>query len=127
MAALMSIESGNTDKILLYIGDCKRHGLSVLPPDVNHSISGFNVPPDQRKQIRFGLAAVKGVGEGAVEAILEAREAAGGAFISFMDCLERLDYRRVNKKVLENLIKAGAFDWTGHARAAPCSRASPPR
>ncbi len=118
MAALMSIESGNTDKILLYIGDCKRHGLSVLPPDVNHSISGFNVPPDQRKQIRFGLAAVKGVGEGAVEAILEAREAAGGAFTSFMDCLERLDYRRVNKKVLENLIKCGAFDWTEHPRRA---------
>ena len=118
MAALMSIESGNTDKILLYIGDCKRHGVTVLPPDTNHSQSGFDVPADNRRQIRFGLAAVKGVGEGAVEAILEARAAAGGAFKSYMDCLERLDYKKVNKKVLENLIKCGAFDWTGHPRRA---------
>ncbi len=116
MAALMSIESGNTDKILLYISDCKRHGVTVLPPDVNASQSGFDVPATDRRQIRFGLAAVKGVGEGAVEAILEARAAAGGAFSSFMDCLERLDWKRVNKKVLENLIKCGAFDWTGHPR-----------
>jgi len=118
MAALMSIESGNTDKILSYISDCKRHGVTVLPPDVNHSASGFDVPASDRRTIRFGLAAVKGVGEGAVEAILEARAAAGGAFSGFMDCLERLDYRRVNKKVLENLIKCGAFDWTGTPRRA---------
>jgi DNA polymerase-3 subunit alpha len=116
MAALMSIDRNNTDKILLYIGDCKRAGLLVLPPDVNHSQSSFDVPPDNRQQIRFGLAAVKGVGKVAVDAIIEAREDAGGQFKSFADCIERLDYGRVNKKVLESLIKCGAFDWTGQSR-----------
>ena len=116
MAALMSIDRNNTDKILLYIGDCKRAGLQVLPPDVNHSQSSFDVPPDNRQQIRFGLAAVKGVGKIAVDAIIEARGEAGGRFKSFADCIERLDFGRVNKKVLESLIKCGAFDWTGHAR-----------
>ena len=118
MAALMTIEANNTDKVLAYIGDCKRARLEVLPPDVNHSVAGFDVPADARRQIRFGLGAVKGVGQSAVEAILEAREAAGGAFESFMDCLERLDYRRVNKKVIESLVKCGAFDWTGLPRRA---------
>ena len=116
MAALMSIDRNNTDKILLYIGDCKRAGLLVLPPDVNHSQSSFDVPPDNRQQIRFGLAAIKGVGKIAVDAIIEAREDAGGSFKSFADCIERLDFGRVNKKVLESLIKCGAFDWTLQAR-----------
>jgi DNA polymerase-3 subunit alpha len=116
MAALMTIDRNNTDKVLLYIGDCKRAGLSVLPPDVNHSQVGFDVPADDRKQIRFGLAAIKGVGTGAVEAIIEAREAAGGSFQDFGDCIERLDFGRINKKVLENLIKCGAFDWTERTR-----------
>ncbi len=112
MAALMSVESNNTDKILLYIGDCKRAGIEVLPPDVNQSLASFDVPADNRGQIRFGLAAVKGVGEGAVATIVEARKAAGGQFESFMDFMERTDFSRVNKKVLESLIKCGAFDWT---------------
>ena len=116
MAALMSIDRNNTDKVLLYIGDCKRAGLDVLPPDVNHSAINFDVPADNRNQIRFGLAAVKGVGTGAVEAIVEAREEAGGQFKDYVDCIERLDFGRVNKKVLESLIKCGAFDWTGRAR-----------
>jgi DNA polymerase-3 subunit alpha len=116
MAALMSIDRNNTDKILLYIGDCKRAGLQVLPPDVNVSHANFDVPADDRNQIRFGLAAVKGVGTGAVEAITEAREEAGGRFQDFPDCIERLDFGRVNKKVLESLIKCGAFDWTGQPR-----------
>jgi len=116
MAALMSVEANNTDKILLYIGDCKRAGIEVLPPDVNASLSSFDVPADNRGQIRFGMAAVKGVGEGAVEAIVEARQAAGGRFESFMDFMERLDFSRVNKKVLESLIKCGAFDWSGTPR-----------
>ena len=118
MAALMSIEANNTDKVLVYMGDCRRAGLEVLPPDVNHSVRGFDVPADDRGVIRFGLGAVKNLGTGAVEAILEAREAAGGTFSDLMDCLERLDYHRINKRVLEHLIKCGAFDWTGHARAA---------
>ena len=117
MAALMSIESNNTDKVLLYIGDCRRAGLEVLPPDINESSAAFDVPREHRNRIRFGLTAVKNVGAGAVESILQAREAQGGAFSSFMNCLESLDYSRVNKRVLENLVKCGAFDWTGSARA----------
>ncbi len=118
MAALMTIEANNTEKVLAYIGDCKRFGLQVLPPDVNESVRGFDVSPNDRESIRFGMSAVKGVGDGAIEAIVEARESAGGRFSSFADCLERLDYKRVNKKVLENLIKCGAFDWTGNPRKA---------
>ncbi|MCB9759160.1 MAG: DNA polymerase III subunit alpha [Alphaproteobacteria bacterium] len=118
MAALMTIESANTDKILIYIGDCKRSGIRIDPPDVNHSFKEFDVPRADRQSIRYGLGAIKNVGSSAVDALIEARGAAGGRFRSFMDCLERLDYKRVNKKVLEHLIKAGAFDWTGHKRAA---------
>jgi DNA polymerase-3 subunit alpha len=118
MAALMSIEANNTDKVLAYISDCKRAGMQVLPPDVNESFAAFDVPADERRTIRFGLGAVKGVGGNAIKAIIEAREEAGGAFESFVDCLERLDYKRVNKKVLENLVKCGAFDWTGNPRRA---------
>ena len=118
MAALMTIEANNTDKVLAYIGDCKRNGLNILPPDVNESVRGFDVSADDRGSIRFGMSAVKGVGDGAIEAIVEARLDAGGRFEGFADCLERLDYRRVNKKVLENLIKCGAFDWTEHPRKA---------
>jgi DNA polymerase-3 subunit alpha len=116
MAALMSIEANNTDKILLYINDCKRAGLEVLPPDVNESLASFDVPQSDRNRIRFGLTAVKGVGQGAVEAIVQARVEAGGRFKDYMDCIERLDMSRVNRKVLESLIKCGAFDWTDHAR-----------
>ena len=116
MAALMSIEANNTDKVLVYISDCKRAGIEVLPPDCNESQADFNVPKGTRRRIRFGLQAVKGVGQGAVEAILEARAAAGGHFKDLPDFLERLDYRRVNKKVVESLTKCGAFDWTGLAR-----------
>ena len=116
MAALMTIEAGNTDKVLAYIGDCKRAGITVLPPDVNHSVRGFDAPADRRDAIRFGLAAVKGVGDHAIEAIVEARQRLGGRFPGFLECLEELDFKRVNKKVLESLIACGAFDWTGHAR-----------
>ncbi|MBK9647852.1 MAG: DNA polymerase III subunit alpha [Deltaproteobacteria bacterium] len=118
MAALMSIESANTDKILIYLTDCKRAGITILPPDVNESLRPFDVPKMARNTIRYGLGAIKGIGDAAVDAILDARVEAGGRFRDLMDCLDRLDLKRVNKKVLENLIKAGAFDWTGHARAA---------
>ncbi len=116
MAALMTIEANNTDKVLAYIGDCRRAGLDVLPPDVNHSQRSFDVAADARKQIRFGLGAIKGLGDGAIAAIIAARQASDGAFESYLQCLESLDYRKVNKKVLENLIKCGAFDWTGNNR-----------
>ena len=118
MAALMTIETNNTDKLVAYIGDCRRAGLTVCPPNVNNGQVGFDVPADKRTEIRYGLGAVKGVGEGAARAFLEARESANGQFSSWMDCLERIDYRRVNKKVLENLVKCGAFDWTGKTRRA---------
>jgi DNA polymerase-3 subunit alpha len=118
MAALMSIEANNTDKVLVYIGDCRRAGLEVKPPDMNESFKGFDVRKEDRGAIRFGLGAVKNVGGGAVDAIVEARDSAGGRFKDLMDCLERLDYGRINKRVLENLIKCGAFDWTAYPRAA---------
>ncbi len=115
MAALMTIESGNTDKILLYISDCKRAGLEILPPDANESHYGFDVRAEARTSIRYGLGALKGVGRGAVEGLERARES--GPFADFIDFLERMDLQQINKKVLESLVKAGAFDWTGHHRA----------
>jgi DNA polymerase-3 subunit alpha len=118
MAALMSIEANNTDKVLTYLNDCRRSGIEILPPDVTASLKGFDVPADNRGVIRFGLGAVKNVGSGAVEAILEAREETGGAFTDMMDFLEHLDFKRVNTRVLENLVKCGAFDWTGLTRSS---------
>ncbi len=115
MAALMSIDAGNSDKVLLYTGDCKKAGIKMLPPDVNASVGPFDVPRDDRKAIRFGMHAVKGVGEGAVEAIVEARKS--GPFKDFMDTLRRVDARRVNRKVWESLIKCGAMDTFGQPRA----------
>ncbi|MFZ5482221.1 MAG: DNA polymerase III subunit alpha [Myxococcota bacterium] len=117
MAALMSIDAGDSDKILVYIGDCKRAGLKILPPDVNASVGPFDVPREDRRAIRYGLSAVKGIGEGAVNAIVEARAEAGGRFRDVMDFFERLDYKRVNRRVVESLIKSGALDSFGHARA----------
>jgi DNA polymerase-3 subunit alpha len=117
MAAVMSVESSNTDKLIAYIGDCRRADLQVLPPDINESALSFDVPTDRRDVIRFGLAAVKNVGEAAVEHMIEVRaKAPGGRFSSFMDFLERIDHSRVNRRVLESLIKGGAFDWTETSR-----------
>jgi DNA polymerase III subunit alpha len=118
MAALMTIESNNTDKVVAYIGDCRKANVEVLPPCVNNSFRFFDVPADNRQVIRFGLAAVKNVGGAAVDAIVEARESAGGKFSSLMDCFERINYGKINKRVLQNLIKCGAFDWTGERRSA---------
>ncbi|MEC7987071.1 MAG: DNA polymerase III subunit alpha [Myxococcota bacterium] len=116
MAALMTIEANNTTKILEYIQDCRTFGVDILEPNVNKSLSFFDVPKENRNQIRYGLSAVKGAGTKAVQSIIDCRESLGGQFDDFMHCLEHLDYRVVNKKVLENLIKCGAFDWTGQAR-----------
>ncbi|PIR20216.1 MAG: DNA polymerase III subunit alpha [Deltaproteobacteria bacterium CG11_big_fil_rev_8_21_14_0_20_47_16] len=107
MAAVMTNEMLNTDKILVYMNDCKDMGIDVLPPDVNESVAAFSVVGDRK--IRFGLTAVKNVGEGAIEAIIEAR-AEGGAFESLTDFCQRVDMRRVNRRVMESLIKCGAFD-----------------
>lgn len=125
MAALMTVESSDKDKVRNYIDDCRKAGIRVLPPCVNESLSHFSVPrPEDRPVedgkridvIRFGLIAVKNVGGPSVEAILEARRE--GPFKDAMDFLERLDLHRVNKRVLENLIKAGALDCFGFPRAA---------
>jgi len=112
-AALMTSVKDKTDKLVEYIDEAKKMGLAVLPPDVNESQVDFAVVG---AQIRFGLAAVKGVGEGAVRAILDAREA-GGKFADFFDCVRRVDPKTVNRKVYEALIKCGAFDTLPGNRA----------
>jgi len=113
MAALLTSEMGNTDKVVRYINECRDLGIKVLPPDVNESDKDFTVT---QEGIRFGLAAIKNVGEGAIETILDARKAQG-PYVSFFDFCHRVDVRKLNKRALECLIKAGAFDSTGAGRA----------
>ena len=108
MAAQLTGVMSNTDKVAAYIADCNRMGISVLPPCVNASEKNFTVTAD--REIRYGLAAVKNVGLGAIESIIKAREEKG-PFTSLRDFCLRVDLRTCNKKVLENLIKSGAFDW----------------
>jgi DNA polymerase-3 subunit alpha len=120
MAALLTYEMGDTDKIVEYIGECQGMGVEVLAPDINESNVDFTPlyrrEGEQRKGvIRFGLAAVKGVGERAVEQIIEARKKIG-RFQSLFHFCENVDLRAVNKQVLEALIKAGAFDRLGGNR-----------
>lgn len=112
MAALLTSEKDNRDKIISHIGSCREMGLNVLPPDINESGSDFSVVGEN---IRFGLAAVKNVGIGAIESIIQVREASE-PFRSMVDFCDRVDQRKVNKRVLESLIKCGAFDSTGHKR-----------
>jgi DNA polymerase-3 subunit alpha len=115
MAALLSCAMGNTDKLAEYIEECRQLGIEVLPPDVNESDLDFKV---LGKQIRFGLGAVKGAGEKAILHILEARKTLGGKIASIYDFCETIDSRFVDRKVVEQLVKCGAFDSTG-ARRAP--------
>ena len=110
-AALLTIESQNTDKLALYLGECRDRGVPVLPPDLNTSLLGFSVEPG--RGIRFGLAAIKGLGEGAIRALLQAREVLGGTIGSLHDLCEILDLRTVNKRVFEALVKSGACDTLG--------------
>ncbi|HQG54345.1 MAG TPA: DNA polymerase III subunit alpha, partial [Thermoleophilia bacterium] len=112
MAALISSVMNTKDKVPFYVNQCHELGIEVLPPDVNESDSGFTVVGGK---IRFGLNAVKGVGAGAIEAIVAARDA-GGHFASIYDFCARVDSQLVNKRVVEALIKSGAFDSTGAAR-----------
>jgi DNA polymerase-3 subunit alpha len=109
MAALLTIESQNTDKLAMYLGECRELGVPVLPPDVNRSELAFTVEPEG---VRYGLGAVKGAGEGAVAAVLGVRRARGALDSLFTLC-EDLDLRVVNKRVLESLVKAGACDGLG--------------
>jgi DNA polymerase-3 subunit alpha len=106
LAALLTTESGNHDKLSRYIAHAHQQGIDVLPPSVNESARDFTVVAEG---IRFGLAGVKNVGEGAIESILEAR-ADGGAFETLFDFAARIDGRRVNRRVVESLVKCGAFD-----------------
>jgi DNA polymerase-3 subunit alpha len=112
MAALLTSEKDNRDKIISHISSCREMGLNVLPPDINESMSDFSVVGDH---IRFGLAAVKNVGLGAIESIISVREK-DGRFPSIVDFCERVDPKRVNKRVMESLIKCGAFDSTRNNR-----------
>jgi DNA polymerase-3 subunit alpha len=119
MAALLTFERGDTDKVVDYIDEARSMGIDVRPPDVNASGSDFTVVYDENKNgmIRFGLSAVKGVGEKAVEAIIEARKK-DGPFESLFNFCKRVDLRAVNRGVIESLIKCGAFDSTGDKRKA---------
>lgn len=110
MAALMTSDYDDTDRLAIEITECKHMGITVLPPDVNESFVEFAVVPETN-QIRFGMAAIKNVGTGAVEEILRAR--AEGNFASLEDFLTRVSCRIVNRKAMESLIKAGAFDRYG--------------
>ncbi len=113
MAALLTSEMDDTDKIMKYIGECRDMDIQVTPPHVNESGLDFSVSGDV---IRFGLKAVKNVGESAIESIIEAKQS-GGPFTSLFDFARRVDLRRVNKRVVESLIKCGAFDCFGRSRA----------
>jgi len=117
MAALLTTYADNTDKVALSIAECWRLGVAVLPPDVNRSAEGFTIEELEtptpgvrhKRAIRFGLGAIKNVGSGPIRAILEARER-GGPFRDLDDFCERVDWRQLNTRVLESLIKAGAMD-----------------
>jgi len=113
MAALLTSEMDDTDKIMKYIGECRDMDIEVAPPHVNESGLDFSVSGDV---IRFGLKAVKNVGESAIESIIEAKQT-GGPFVSLFDFTRRVDLRKVNKRVVERLIKCGAFDCFGRSRA----------
>ncbi len=113
MAAMLTSEVADTDKVIKYIGECRDMDIEILPPDLNESRKDFTVIGDK---IRFGLAAVKNVGEAAIDVILKTREEEG-QFISILDFCTRVDLRKVNSRVIENLIKCGAFDFTGAKRS----------
>jgi DNA polymerase-3 subunit alpha len=123
MCGVLSNEISNTDKIATFVNECAAMGLTILPPHVNYSGLGFQPEhlADGREGIRYGLAAVKGVGEGAVELMLRERTE-NGDFKSLDDFSRRVESKAVNRKTLESLIKAGAFDWAGEHRAALFSR-----
>src|SRR5579864_8408541 len=105
-AALLTIESQNADKLALYLGECRERGIPVLSPDINESELRFTVEPD--RGVRFGLTAIRNVGEGAIESLLQVR--AKGRIRSLHALCEELDLRLVNKRVFESLVKAGALD-----------------
>ena len=117
MAGLLSNEVNNTEKISVFVAECERLGVTILPPDIN--LSDLKFVPETREDkrgIRYGLAAIKNIGEGAMQSAIVEREE-NGPFKSLEDYCSRLDSKAVNRKILENLIRAGAFDFTGRDRA----------
>ncbi len=110
MAAVMSADMDNTDKIVTLVDECANMGIDLLPPDVNSGQYKFTV--NEEDQIIYGIGAIKGVGEGPIEAIIAARES-DGEFIDLFDFCARIDLKKTNKRVLEKLIKAGAMDALG--------------
>lgn len=118
MAALLTSEQDNTDKIVKYIDEVKRLGLKLLPPSIQHSLIEFSAITDSNGEeaILFGMGAIKGVGNAAISKILEAR--ADAPFADMSDFISRIDSSKVNKKVLESFIKSGSFDDFGHTRRA---------
>lgn len=115
MAAVMSADMDNTDKIVTLADECERMGLDLLPPDVNKGEYKFTV--DEQQRVVYGIGAIKGVGEGPIESIIKAREE-GGPFRDLFDFCCRVDLKRMNKRILQRLIRAGAMDNLGPHRAA---------
>ncbi|WP_368166207.1 OB-fold nucleic acid binding domain-containing protein, partial [Aeromonas sp. R9-1] len=115
MAAVMTADMDNTDKIVTLVDECQRMGLTVIPPDVNTGRYRFSVNEDGH--IVYGIGAVKGVGEGPIEALLEARDK-DGPFRDLFDFCNRVDIKKLNKRVMEKLIYSGAMDRLGPHRAA---------
>ena len=112
MAAVLTSVRDDKDKAAVYLGECRRMGIRVLPPDVNDSVRNFAPVGDD---IRFGLGGIRNVGANVVDAILAARKEKG-AFTDFSDFLRKVDAVVCNKKVIESLIKSGAFDSLNHSR-----------
>ncbi len=107
MCALLTCDQDNTDKVVLYTEECKEMGIEILKPDINKSYTDFTI--ERECEIRYGLSAIKNVGRKAIESVVEARDK-DGDFKSFYDFCTRVDMQKVNKRVIESLIKAGAFD-----------------
>ena len=115
MAATMSSEMSDTDKVRVFYEDCRANGLTMLPPDIN--LSGYRFEPVSKTEIRYGLGALKGSGEAAIGAIVDER-AANGDYKGLFDLARRVDKRYLNRRVLEALVKAGAFDSINDHRAS---------
>ena len=115
MASLLSAELGNPEKVRLYLNECREMGVEILPPQMADSYWDFT--PSGESAIRFGLGAIKQVGRNAVESIIKVREEDGGTFRSLMDFCSRVDWTKVNKRMVESAIKAGAMDGLGGHRA----------
>jgi DNA polymerase-3 subunit alpha len=117
MAALLTLEKDNTDKVVKYVDEVKRLGLDLFPPDINKSDLVFSAKKiDEEEVVMFGMGAIKGAGDVAINSILKARQ--DGLFKDLSDFISRIDGSKVNKRVLESLTKAGAFDSFGYSRRA---------